>query len=134
MSRREKYMSRVRELCEMNGMDSLEKDDPMTISVIAADHYQKVSEFSYEVGYVVPEEYKDDPEDITTVAGLLSTVFMAEERLQHFLEHWGLEAAEYDFAPELLDGVVKVFKERFEQINKERQEEGVANDDQDTNE
>lgn len=122
MSRKKKYLSKIIELCEMNGLNEANKDDAMMLAIAAAEHYQHVSDFSVDHGYIIPDDYEGDPEDISSVMGLLATVFMVEERLQTLLDHWGFDAANYDFAPEILESIIEVFKNRFQSINKQEKE------------
>jgi hypothetical protein len=122
MSRKKKYLNKIIELCEMNGIQDASKDDAMMLAISAAEHYKHVSDFSVDYGYIIPEDYNGDPEDISSVMGLLATVFLVEERLQSLLDHWGFDAANYDFAPEVLESIIEVFKNRFQSINKQEQE------------
>lgn len=131
MERKNVFLKKIVKLCELNNFQEISEETPLELSMIAADHYQGLSDFSYEQGYIIPSDTPEDPSDIVTITSLLATIFLVEERLQTLVDHWGFNSEEYDFVPELLVAVMDVFENRFKQVRNQKVKEQINADEND---
>lgn len=119
-ARRQRFLSTAKDLCLLNGIEA-DEDVIKTISGSAADHYLKVSDFSYELGYHLPEELLSDAYDIVNIAGAMVSLFLLDEKLQAMCDSWGMEVDNIDFIPEILESVYVSFKHRVREVQLEQE-------------
>lgn len=117
--RRKRFLRTAKDLCKLNGIEA-DDDTVKTVAAIAADHYLRVSEYSYDLGYKVPDEVMPHAEEIVNIAGAMVSMFLLDEKLQAMCDSWGMDADNIDFIPEIMESVYVTFKHRVMEIQLEK--------------
>lgn len=112
-----KFISVVKELCELNGMYDVDDHDIAKLTASAMDHAEALIEYSEDYGFLVAESEIEDPrfyvDDYSAVCLFITLTLMAESQMRTMVENWGLPAEKYTFASDVADVLLKIFKNNF---------------------